>query len=32
MSYTKGWYDGSIRGMDAEIARLMERLRELELD
>ena len=32
MSYTKGWYDGSIRGMDAEITRLMERLRELGLD
>ena len=25
--YSKDWYDGSIRGMDAEIARLVERLR-----
>ena len=24
--YHKGWYDGSIRGMDSEIARLLERL------
>jgi iduronate 2-sulfatase len=29
--YSKDWYDGSIRGMDAEIARLVERLRELGL-
>ena len=26
------WYDGSIRGMDAEVARLFETLRELGLD
>jgi choline-sulfatase len=26
------WYDGSIRAMDAEIGRLLERLRELGLD
>ena len=26
------WYDGSIRGMDAEIGRLLERLRELGLE
>jgi arylsulfatase A-like enzyme len=26
------WYDGSIRGMDAEIRRLLERLQELKLD
>lgn len=26
------WYDGSIRGMDAEIGRLIERLRQLGLD
>ena len=31
LSYTKGWYDGSILGMDAEIARLMERLGGLGL-
>jgi arylsulfatase A-like enzyme len=30
--YTEDWYDGSIRGMDAEIARIFERLRELGLD
>jgi arylsulfatase A-like enzyme len=30
--YSKDWYDGSIRGMDAEIARVVERLRELGLD
>ena len=27
----KDWYDGSIRGMDAEVARLRERLRDLGL-
>jgi arylsulfatase A-like enzyme len=32
MDYEKGWYDGSIRGMDAEIGRLLERLRELHLE
>ncbi len=26
-----GWYDGSIRGMDAEVARLVNRLKELGL-
>ncbi|HVR72247.1 MAG TPA: sulfatase [Vicinamibacteria bacterium] len=29
--YSKDWYDGSIRGMDAEIARLVERIEELGL-
>lgn len=29
MEYEMGWYDGSIRGFDAEIARLLERLRTL---
>lgn len=28
----QAWYDGSIRGMDAEVARLFERLRDLDLD
>ena len=32
MQYEKGWYDGSIRGMDAEIGRLVERLRALGLE
>jgi hypothetical protein len=27
-----GWYDGSIRAMDAEVGRLMEHLRALKLD
>ena len=30
--YDRAWYDGSIRGMDAEIGRLVERLRGLGLD
>jgi arylsulfatase A-like enzyme len=30
-AFNEGWYDGSIRGMDAEIGRLMERLRTLRL-
>ena len=30
-SFNEGWYDGSIRGMDAEIGRLMERLSALGL-
>ena len=30
-SFNEGWYDGSIRGMDAEIGRLMEGLRTLGL-
>ena len=29
MEYEMGWYDGSIRGFDAEIARLLEQLRTL---
>jgi len=32
MKYEKGWYDGSIRGMDTEIGRLLERLRTLDLE
>ena len=32
VSYDRDWYDGSIRGMDAEMARLVERLRALGLD
>jgi arylsulfatase A-like enzyme len=32
VDYERAWYDGSIRGMDAEIARLLEALRNLELD
>ena len=32
VSYDRDWYDGSIRGMDAEIGRLVERLRALGLD
>jgi arylsulfatase A-like enzyme len=31
LRYSKDWYDGSIRGMDAEIARLVERLQEPDL-
>ena len=31
LSYRKAWYDGSIRGMDAEIGRLIARLEELGL-
>ena len=30
--HDRGWYDGSIRAMDAEIGRLVERLRALGLD
>jgi arylsulfatase A-like enzyme len=30
-AFNEGWYDGSIRGMDAEIGRLMERLDALGL-
>ena len=29
VTYVQGWYDGSIRAMDSEIARLLERLRGL---
>jgi arylsulfatase A-like enzyme len=32
VDFDKDWYDGSIRGMDAEIGRIFERLRELGLD
>ena len=32
IEYEKGWYDGSIRGMDTEIGRLTERLRTLGLE
>lgn len=32
VAHEKDWYDGSIRGMDAEIGRLLERLRELGLE
>lgn len=32
MRYEKGWYDGSIRGMDTEVGRLLERLRTLKLE
>jgi len=31
LRYSKAWYDGSIRGMDTEIARLVERLQELRM-
>ena len=32
VSYDQDWYDGSIRGMDVELGRLVERLRSLGLD
>jgi arylsulfatase A-like enzyme len=32
IAFEHNWYDGSIRGMNAEIGRVMERLRELGLD
>ncbi len=32
MNYERDWYDGSIRGMDAEIGRLVERLRALGVE
>jgi arylsulfatase A-like enzyme len=32
VNYELGWYDGAIRGMDPEIARLLEGLRNLKLD
>ena len=32
MQYDKDWYDGSIRGLDAEIGRFLERLRRLGLE
>lgn len=31
VEHDRGWYDGSIRGMDAEVARLMQTLRRLGL-
>jgi arylsulfatase A-like enzyme len=31
VQHNQDWYDGSIRGMDAELGRLVERLRELGL-
>jgi arylsulfatase A-like enzyme len=31
VAYERDWYDGSIRGMDAEMGRLFERLRQLDL-
>ena len=31
LRYIRDWYDGSIRGMDTEIGRLVERLQSLEL-
>lgn len=32
LAYEKDWYDGSIRGLDAEMARFFQRLRRLGLD
>jgi arylsulfatase A-like enzyme len=32
VSFDRDWYDGSIRGMDAEIGRILERLRGLGID
>ena len=32
VDYDKDWYDGSIRGMDAEVARLIQRLRAKGLE
>jgi len=32
VGHDRDWYDGSIRGMDAEMGRLTERLRQLGLD
>ena len=32
LTHEKDWYDGAIRGLDAELARLFERLRSLQLD
>src|SRR5262249_41834604 len=31
-AHDQAWYDGSIRGMDAEVARLLQRLRQLGLE
>ena len=32
VKYEMGWYDGSILGMDAEVGRLVERLRAIGLE
>ena len=32
VNYDQAWYDGSIRGMDVELGRLVERLRALGMD
>jgi arylsulfatase A-like enzyme len=32
VSYERDWYDGSILGMDAELGRLLERLRQLGIE
>jgi arylsulfatase A-like enzyme len=32
LAHERDWYDGSIRGLDAELSRLFERLRSLGLD
>jgi arylsulfatase A-like enzyme len=32
VGYDQAWYDGSIRAMDAEVGRLLERLRSMGLD
>lgn len=32
VNYDRGWYDGSIRGMDAEIGRILEFLRSLDIE
>jgi arylsulfatase A-like enzyme len=32
MAYNQDWYDGSIRGMDAEVGRLLQRLHQLGLE
>src|SRR6185436_848456 len=32
IDYDRGWYDGSIRAMDVEIGRVVERLKSLGLD
>jgi arylsulfatase A-like enzyme len=32
VAFEHNWYDGSIRGMNAEVGRVLERLRELGLD
>src|SRR4029453_11420636 len=32
IGHDQDWYDGSIRGMDAEVARLLQRIRQLGLE